>query len=1159
MRSRTARAIALLGSVLAATAVIQPASAPAGHNGPLAGQWQLESFAGNTTADASGHGLTGATSGGLELTAGRFGNGFLFDTTSAVRVGPSALLEPARVTVVAWVRSAGSPGTDRTILAKGGDSGCTASSWALDTGGRGGIEFYVRGPGSAARFSSPPSLPFDGIWNGAWHGVAGVYDGTSVRLYVDGQEVGSGSPGPPSIDYARPNRDFTMGQYTACGGLAYGERLDEVQVYDRALTATEIAALHDPAATAPPVIGAPTGGGGGGGGGGAGGQLAPLTTSFITQKSRTLARGFRLNAFSTRTDPTLTIRKYEWDLRGDGRYEIECGGDTPAVSLPIARAGGYNATLRVTDSAGRTATVAQPLSVGRNQRTRSRPGTYACEQPLGENQEDTPGCVKTFSFGILEVNGRGAPDQCFQLARRPKGPSFGRVIGNPSAVFRPLRDFMYYRASIKGPVALNGLPIPVPANVETHYDSGEETISLGTRPIVLPRPGGGTFKAADIPLEKKIEPKRTRDYPGGVFTLFSGKLEGDLKGWGGLKHGAGVELLLINKASIAKVSLKLPNIFTLANRRAVEAWAAVRASNTDGFQFDGMRLGPVDAFMGPLIVSNLQFEYSRSKEVWSGGADIQLLPAGIVIRASPPPPDYGFGLRGGAFDHAGGGVKFEVPPRPQLFPGIGLVEIGGAVGVNPLRFTGRLAIDAGGIVTIDSSAFMAFATPESPYDFPEQYAPPGLEFLAGRRLDSYAFALGGTAGFTVPKLGKFDLVNSYVFYQYPTYVEFGGKATLDPFGDRLKINGEIGGWANVERQLFNLEGQVEACVDVDIFDHCVGVGALVSSKGIAFCTQVPLPLTPFGPVVPVPAGVGYRWGQGFPPDIMVFSCDREPYGEKKPVSAAQSGSSFVVERGVPSTSVRVRGRGGPPRLLLSGPRGERIAIPQTDPATANRDVMALQIDETDTTEVFLKKPSAGRWRVTAQEGSPSIASVASAAGLREPRIRARVSGRGRKRTLRYAIDAAGGQRVTFVERGARTYSVIGRARGRRGKLRFRPADGRRGRRVIQALVERNGVTTKVVGVTRYLAPSPARPARPRGLRVRRRGGRLIVRWRRVAGAKSYAVTVVPRGAPPVMRFTRRRTVRIGGVARRARGSVLVGALDAANRTGAPAKARIPRK
>jgi hypothetical protein len=149
--------------------------------------------------------------------------------------------------------------------------------------------------------------------------------------------------------------------------------------------------------------------------------------------------------------------------------------------------------------------------------------------------------------------------------------------------------------------------------------------------------------------------------------------------------------------------------------------------------------------------------------------------------------------------------------------------------------------------------------------------------------------------------------------------------------------------------------------------------------------------------------------------------------------------------------------------------------------------------------------------------------------------------------------------VTFVERGGRTYSVIGTVGDRSGKLRFRPAEGRRGRRQIEALVQRNGVTTKILRVASYAAPANARLSKPRRVRVRRRGNRLVVSWRRTAGAQSYAVTVVPRGAPPVMRVTRRRSVRVGGLPRRARGAVLVAALDAGSTVGRSARARIPRR
>ena len=1119
-------------------ALVAPALAD---HSQLAGQWHLDEIDGVTTADSSGHGLDG-TVGDVDLVAGRFGNAVRFDGSEVVRVADSPLLEPQRLTVTAWVRAA-SVTTSDYIVAKGGDAGCTNSSYALSTGA-GGLQFSVRMDSSSSAFVSPVAPAT--IWNGQWHAVAGTYDGSTVRLYVDGVEVGSGTPAVTTIPYGRQEDSFTVGSYPACPNNVYDYQgdVDEVRVYNRALTPAEIGALQDPGATTPPVVPEP----GGGGGGGGGPVSTPPTAVLVTAaKSPTIKRASWLSGAASTAVEGKAIVKYAWDFNDDGRIDGNCNGEAPAVSHPFQKAGTHTVALTVTDSAGLTATVKQSVSVAKANVNVVGRAVYDCERPLGGKQPDRPGCVKTFAFGYIEVNGRGGSDQCFEVEGRPRE----RLRAARVAQKVKLKDALDYKAKIDGPVALNGLPIPVPKGVKSEYDSGKDTIGIGTFPILVPSPDGGEqIKLADVPLEKKIEFARTRDHPDGVATLFSAKLKPDLKGWGGLKRAQNVEVLLVRRASIVKIAINLPNVFTLENRRAVEAWAAVRATNADGFRFDGMKIGPVDAFLGPVIVSNIQLEYNRSAETWRGGADIQLLPGGLTIKASPP--SYGVGFRRGAFDFAGFGVQFDVPP--QLFPGIGLREIGGNVGIKPLRFLGVIGINAGGAVTITGDAFMAFASEDEPYEFASGFAPPGLGPLAGRRMDSYTIAIGGTAALTVPKLGEFPLVESYVYYAYPDFVEFGGKAELKVIGDRFKIKGEVGGFADVGSKLFNLEGQVEACLDLEIFDACPSVGAVVSSKGIGFCTVLPIPVTPVGPVIPVPVGVGYKWGDAWPPDVMVFSCDRGPYRESKPgAAAAQAGErTFTVPRGAPSAGVRISGSGGPPSVLLSGPRGERIALPQTDPATADPDAVSFGVPETNTTQVFLKEPSAGRWTVTAQAGS-AIAGVASAAGLPVPRVRARVTGAGHRRTLVYSGARKG---IAFVERGARTSSPIGRARGARGRIRFTPADGRRGKRDIVALIERNGVTTESLTVGSYAAPGPARPARPRGLRVTRRRDTLTVTWK--GAGRGFAVTVRPRVGPAIMKVTRGHRVRIRGLSRRARGTVLVGALGNGTRTGPQARRAIPR-
>ena len=56
-----------------------------------------------------------------------------------------------------------------------------------------------------------------------------------------------------------------------------------------------------------------------------------------------------------------------------------------------------------------------------------------------------------------------------------------------------------------------------------------------------------------------------------------------------------------------------------------------------------------------------------------------------------------------------------------------------------------------------------------------------------------------------------------------------------------------------------------------------------------------------------------------------------------------------------------------------------------------------------------------------------------------------------------------------------------------------------------AVVEQAGLVRERIVAGRYAAPAPQRPARPKRLALRRRGGALTVRWKRSAGASTHRV------------------------------------------------------
>jgi hypothetical protein len=168
------------------------------------------------------------------------GDAFRFPAQGdTVRVPNAPALQPASFTVEAWVRAV-SPGTFKYIVAKGAD-GNVGASFALYTGPWETVWFYVR---DAAGFRSG-ALAADSalFWNGDWHHVVGRYDGTSVLVYVDGVAAGGEwALGP--INYALPDTDLQIGSYAGLENTTFPGDIDEVALYDRALTGDEIWYLY---------------------------------------------------------------------------------------------------------------------------------------------------------------------------------------------------------------------------------------------------------------------------------------------------------------------------------------------------------------------------------------------------------------------------------------------------------------------------------------------------------------------------------------------------------------------------------------------------------------------------------------------------------------------------------------------------------------------------------------------------------------------------------------------------------------------------------------------------------------------------------------------------------------------------------------------------
>ncbi len=250
---RTSALARWVASIALAVAIARPA--PASEPGLLA-HW---TFDGNSAADSSGNDLTLALHGPTDYVVGVRSSALLLGPTSWADNFAAAQLVPGSRSwsVGLWVRpSVVTPGL-RMLLSWyrcGADPNCNhedaALYWlGLEPDGR--PFWYVRGDAAVeARVHGPDSLSV-----GTWRHLAGTFDaGTqTLRMYVDGQfaESAEAAIGPLS---GAPSIPISIGRTYRTGWGLPGEyfqgALDDVRIYERALSPAEVQALATVGTTA---------------------------------------------------------------------------------------------------------------------------------------------------------------------------------------------------------------------------------------------------------------------------------------------------------------------------------------------------------------------------------------------------------------------------------------------------------------------------------------------------------------------------------------------------------------------------------------------------------------------------------------------------------------------------------------------------------------------------------------------------------------------------------------------------------------------------------------------------------------------------------------------------------------------------------------------
>jgi chitodextrinase len=216
-----ARALALAASLLSVSALL--AEAAAAGSGPVAA-YPFDEGAGVTLHDLSGRANTGTVSGAA-WESGRFGNALSFDGgADAVTVPDSSSLDLlAGMTIEAWVRPRALGGR-RAVAAKEQSAAPVYALYASDDAGVPSGHIYALGDVGVGGTSPLPLL--------TWTHLAVTWDATVLSLYVDGTRVASRL----ALGVLLPSAGALR-----IGGSVDG-LIDELRIYDRALSAAEIGA-----------------------------------------------------------------------------------------------------------------------------------------------------------------------------------------------------------------------------------------------------------------------------------------------------------------------------------------------------------------------------------------------------------------------------------------------------------------------------------------------------------------------------------------------------------------------------------------------------------------------------------------------------------------------------------------------------------------------------------------------------------------------------------------------------------------------------------------------------------------------------------------------------------------------------------------------------
>ena len=253
----------------------------------LVAAYGFDQGSGTTVTDASGNGNNGTITNATWSTSGKYGGALQFNGTSAlVTIPDSASLHlTTGLTLEAWVNPSTVNANWRDVVYKGNDNYYLSATSTNASSPDGGL---IAGGTYADAFGTS-ALPTN-----TWSFLTETYDGSTVRLYVNGTQVASTAHTGAIATSTNPLQiggDSIYGQFFA--GL-----IDNVRVYNTALSAAQIQSDQTTAVTPGQDTTAPS-------------QPGTPTTSVVSSSEIDLT-------WAASTDPDSPVSYQVWRCQGSG-------------------------------------------------------------------------------------------------------------------------------------------------------------------------------------------------------------------------------------------------------------------------------------------------------------------------------------------------------------------------------------------------------------------------------------------------------------------------------------------------------------------------------------------------------------------------------------------------------------------------------------------------------------------------------------------------------------------------------------------------------------------------------------------------------------------------------------------------------------------------